>query len=198
MGKWAFSNYLQYEIHLGYDTYFLRLVIVILPGESKIKNNVPLVRTCPNSAAGRSSTVKRERLRLSPTHTIHWNWRIGHCGWWCCARLRRGTGWCCSGSRRSETPGLEAWRIHNPSWLLVMSLTPRETIRGPGWKQKERASENLQFKQAQSRRILMGHNSTTIIWVLSGLAPRYTRLTTRHTLADIFTFMCFRRELGCV
>lgn len=37
MGKWAFSNYLQYEIHLDYDTYFPLLVIIIFPGELEIK-----------------------------------------------------------------------------------------------------------------------------------------------------------------
>lgn len=32
-----FSNYLQYEIHLDYDTYFPLLVIIIFPGELEIK-----------------------------------------------------------------------------------------------------------------------------------------------------------------
>lgn len=81
---------------------------------------------------------------LSPKHTIHWNWRIGHCGWWCCAQLRLGTGWCCFGSRWWETPGLEVWRIRNQSWLLVTSLTLVETIRGPGGAQKDK-NERLGF-----------------------------------------------------
>jgi len=64
MGKWAFSNYLQYEIHLDYYTYFPLLVIVIFPGESKIiksKINKYLCASCVHmsqSPAGWSSAVK--------------------------------------------------------------------------------------------------------------------------------------------
>lgn len=67
-----------------------------------------------------------------PKHTIHWNWRRGHCGCWCCGQLRLGTGtWRCSGSLWWETPGLGVWRIRSQSWLLVMSLRLEERIHGP-------------------------------------------------------------------
>lgn len=112
-------------------------------------------------------------FQLSPKHTIHWNWRLGHCGWWCCAQLRLGTGWCCFGSRWSETPGPEAWRIHNQSWLLVRSLMLVVRIRGPGKKKEMR----------------------TFPWECDSQTQR----TSQHTFpGSLFTFMCFRRELGCV
>lgn len=47
-GKWALSNYLQYEIHLRYYTYFPLLIILIFPGEKNIKIKKCFV--CPFSA----------------------------------------------------------------------------------------------------------------------------------------------------
>lgn len=146
MGKWAFSNFVQYETHLDYDTYFPPLlVIVIFPWwiKDQIKNRqnvcVPLACTCPNLLPD-GPVLWNEcvmlRFSFSPTHTTHWNWRIGHCGWWCCARLRLGTGWCCFGSQWWETQGPGVWTTRSQSWLLVTSLTLMGRIRGPGWKKK--------------------------------------------------------------
>lgn len=155
------------------------------------------------------NSVKRvcvASFQRSPKHTIHWNWRTGHCGWWCCAQLRLGKGWCCFESPWWVTPALEVWMIRNQSWLLVMSLTLVERIRGPKKKRnkkKEKKKIHIYFliytlnkKNTQKKPTINSKNH--LVLDCTKIFKKKIEEHTHTSLNALLTFMCFRRELGCV
>lgn len=96
--------------------------------------------------------------------------------------------------------------IRNQSWLLVMSLTLVERIRGPKKKRnkkKEKKKIHIYFliytlnkKNTQKKPTINSKNH--LVLDCTKIFKKKIEEHTHTSLNALLTFMCFRRELGCV